>query len=66
MADIYRKRIIVPENLPEVLINKSILNKGLAEAASNPNKERIVSYCRELWQLLPNPKGSSRDDILGN
>ncbi|MGY8939498.1 MAG: hypothetical protein ACKVK4_05905, partial [Flavobacteriales bacterium] len=45
---------------------RSILNKGLAEAASNPSKERIVSYCRELWQLLPNPKGSSRDDILGN
>ena len=42
------------------------IDKGLAEAASNPSKERILSYCRELWQLLPNPKGSSRDDILGN
>ena len=45
---------------------RTILDKGLAEAASNPSKERILSYCRELWQLLPNPKGSSRDDILGN
>ena len=46
---------------------RSILDKGLAEAASNPSKERIMSYCRELWQLLPNPKeGGGRDDILGN
>lgn len=46
---------------------RSILEKGLAEAATNPTKERILSYCRELWQLLPNPKeGSGRDDILGN
>ena len=45
---------------------RTILDKGLSEAASNPSKERILSYCRELWQLLPNPKGSSRDDILGN
>lgn len=45
---------------------RTILDKGLAEAASNPSKERILSYCRELWELLPNPKGSSREDILGN
>ena len=46
---------------------RSILDKGLAEASSNPSKERILSYCRELWQLLPNPKESGgRDDILVN
>ena len=45
---------------------RAIIDKGLAEAASNPTKERILSYCRELWQLLPNPKEQSRDDILGN
>ena len=43
-----------------------ILDKGLSEAALNPSKERILSYCRELWKLLPNQNESSRDDILGN
>ena len=43
-----------------------ILDKGLSEAASNPSKERILSYCRELWKLLPSQNESSRDDILGN
>ena len=43
-----------------------ILDKGLSEAATNPTKERILSYCRELWNLLPDPNKKGRDDILGN
>ena len=45
---------------------RTILDKGLSESATNPSKERILSYCRELWNLLPDPKKKGRDDILGN
>jgi len=45
---------------------RTILDKGLAEAASNPTKDRILGYCRELWKLLPNTGKKGRDDILGN
>jgi len=38
----------------------------MKEAMSNPNKDRILGYCRQLWQLLPRPGGSdARIDILG-
>jgi len=45
---------------------RSILDAGMKEAMSNPNKDRILGYCRQLWQLLPRPGGSdARIDILG-
>ena len=47
---------------------RSILDRGLKEAMSNPDKARILNYCRELWALLPN-RSSGTDttggDVLG-
>ena len=45
---------------------RSILDRGLKEAMSNPTKDRILSYCRELWSLLPRKGANSGPgDILG-
>jgi molecular chaperone DnaK len=38
---------------------RSILDRGLKEAMSNPSKDRIMSYCRELWALLPDRKSGT-------
>jgi hypothetical protein len=44
---------------------RSILNAALKEVMDNPNRERALSYCQQLWRLLPNPKeAGQRDDIL--
>ena len=43
-----------------------ILNNAMQEVMANPNRERALSYCQQLWRLLPDPKAAgSRDDILG-
>lgn len=45
---------------------RNILNTGMKEVMANPNRERALSYCQQLWRLLPNPKKpGQRDDILG-
>lgn len=45
---------------------RTILNSAMKEVMSNPNRERALSYCQQLWRLLPDPKtAGSRDDILG-
>ncbi len=45
---------------------RTILNTAMKEVMANPNRERALSYCQQLWRLLPNPKeAGSRDDILG-
>lgn len=44
---------------------RSILNAALKEVMDNPNRQRALSYCQQLWRLLPNPKeAGQRDDIL--
>jgi hypothetical protein len=38
----------------------------MKEVMANPNRERALNYCQQLWRLLPDPKtAGSRDDILG-
>lgn len=45
---------------------RTILNSAMKEVMANPNRERALSYCQQLWRLLPDPKtAGSRDDILG-
>ena len=45
---------------------RTILNTAMKEVMANPSRERALSYCQQLWRLLPNPKeAGSRDDILG-
>ena len=45
---------------------RTILNSAMKEVMSNPNRQRALSYCQQLWRLLPDPKtAGSRDDILG-
>lgn len=45
---------------------RTILNNAMTEVMANPNRERALRYCQQLWQLLPDPKNAgSRDDILG-
>lgn len=45
---------------------RNILNTAMNEVMANPNRERALSYCQQLWSLLPNPKKpGQRDDILG-
>ena len=45
---------------------RTILNSAMKEVMANPNRERALNYCQQLWRLLPNPKeAGSRDDILG-
>jgi molecular chaperone DnaK len=45
---------------------RTILNAAMSEVMENASKERAIDYCQQLWSLLPNPKESVRDDILGN
>ena len=45
---------------------RTILNSAMKEVMANPNRERALNYCQQLWRLLPDPKtAGSRDDILG-
>ena len=45
---------------------RTILNSAMKEVMANPNRERALSYCQQLWRLLPDPKAAGkRDDILG-
>jgi molecular chaperone DnaK len=45
---------------------RTILNNAMKEVMANPNRERALSYCQQLWRLLPDPKSAGgRDDILG-
>ena len=45
---------------------RTILNNAMKEVMANPNRERALGYCQQLWRLLPDPKsGGQRDDILG-
>ena len=44
---------------------RSIINNALREAQSNPTKERMIYYLRELWKLLPDGKRKGPGDILG-
>jgi gamma-glutamyltranspeptidase len=45
---------------------RTILNNAMKEVMANPNRERALSYCQQLWRLLPDPKSACvRDDILG-
>lgn len=45
---------------------RTILNSAMKEVMANPNRQRALSYCQQLWRLLPDPKtAGSRDDILG-
>ena len=45
---------------------RSILNNAMSEVMANPNRERALSYCQQLWRLLPDTKNKpgSPDDIL--
>ncbi len=45
---------------------RNVLNSAMNEVMSNPSKERAISYCQQLWKLLPNQNGPTRDDILGS
>jgi len=43
-----------------------ILNNAMKEVMANPNRDRALNYCQQLWNLLPDPKAAGkRDDILG-
>jgi molecular chaperone DnaK len=43
---------------------RTILNNAMREVMNNPSRERALSYCQKLWQLLPsNKKGDG--GILG-
>ena len=45
---------------------RTVLNSAMKEVMANPNRERALSYCQQLWRLLPDPKAAgNRDDILG-
>jgi len=45
---------------------RTILNNAMNEVMANPSRERALSYCQQLWRLLPDLKAAgSRDDILG-
>ena len=44
---------------------RTILNNAMREVMANPNRERALSYCQQLWRLLPDPNKGGRDDILG-
>ncbi|MEN8857649.1 MAG: Hsp70 family protein [Flavobacteriaceae bacterium] len=45
---------------------RTILNSAMKEVMANPNRERALNYCQQLWRLLPDPKtAGSRNDILG-
>ncbi|MEN8884028.1 MAG: Hsp70 family protein [Flavobacteriaceae bacterium] len=45
---------------------RTILNSAMKEVMANPNRERALNYCQQLWRLLPDPKTEgSRNDILG-
>ena len=45
---------------------RTILNSAMKEVMANPNRERALNSCQQLWRLLPDPKpAGSRDDILG-
>jgi len=45
---------------------RTVLNSAMKEVMANPNRERALSYCQQLWRLLPDPKAAGkRDDILG-
>jgi molecular chaperone DnaK len=45
---------------------RTILNSAMKEVMANPNRERALRYCQQLWRLLPDPKAAGkRDDILG-
>ena len=35
---------------------RTILNSAMKEVMSNPNRERALNYCQQLWRLLPNVK----------
>ena len=45
---------------------RTILNSAMKEVMANPNRERALRYCQQLWRLLTDPKAAGkRDDILG-
>ncbi|MDC1505626.1 Hsp70 family protein [Winogradskyella sp.] len=45
---------------------RNVLNTAMKEVMANPSRARALSYCQQLWGLLPNPKEADfRDDILG-
>lgn len=45
---------------------RTILNNAMNEVMANPSRERALTYCQQLWRLLPDLKAAgSRDDILG-
>jgi len=33
---------------------RTILNSAMKEVMANPNRERALNYCQQLWRLLPN------------
>lgn len=43
---------------------RTILNNAMREVMDNPSRDRALSYCQKLWQLLPNTKGGD-GSILG-
>ena len=45
---------------------RTILNNAMSEVMANPSRERALSYCQQLWRLLPDTKNKpgSPDDIL--
>ena len=44
---------------------RTILNNAMSEVMANPSRERALSYCQQLWRLLPDTnKPGSPDDIL--
>ena len=74
----YREKKIKSDWWNEIGIEeKAEIEEGIAEiergefisheeVMANPNRERALSYCQQLWRLLPDPKAAGkRDDILG-
>lgn len=43
---------------------RSLLSSAMSEAVSNPNKDRIKNFVRQLWELQPNRKNGADDTIL--